>query len=59
MNMVSTYSLYCENDGVFNENDYFEFYGDKHKGDSGYQDDYTAENVYTLTWLITMEQEWL
>ncbi|OQC05119.1 MAG: Gingipain R2 precursor [Candidatus Cloacimonetes bacterium ADurb.Bin089] len=38
-----------ENDGVFNENDYFEFYGDRHKGDTGYQDDYTAENVYTLS----------
>ncbi|HQC31829.1 MAG TPA: C25 family peptidase propeptide domain-containing protein, partial [Candidatus Cloacimonas sp.] len=37
-----------ENDGVFNENDYFEFYGDKHKGDTSYMDDYTGENVYTL-----------
>ncbi len=37
-----------ENDGVFNENDYFEFYGDKHKGDTYYMDDYTSENVYTL-----------
>jgi hypothetical protein len=38
-----------ESDGVFNPSDYFEFYGDRHYGDYGYQDDYTAENVYVLT----------
>lgn len=38
-----------ENDGNFDENDYFEFFGDKHKGDTSHMDDYTAENVYTLT----------
>lgn len=37
-----------ENDGTFDVNDYFEFYGDRHSGDHGYMDDYTAENVYTL-----------
>ncbi len=38
-----------EEDGSFDETDYFEFYGDRHYGDIQYQDDYTAENVYTLT----------
>lgn len=37
-----------ENDGVFNQGDYFEFYGERHKGDTSYMDDYTSENVYTL-----------
>ncbi len=37
-----------ENDGRFDPGDYFEFYGDRHYGDDGYMDDYTAENVYTL-----------
>jgi hypothetical protein len=37
-----------ENDGSFDPSDYFEFFGDKHYGDFGYMDDYTAENVYTL-----------
>ncbi len=37
-----------ESDGIFNSNDYFEFFGDRHYGDTGYSDDYTAENVYTL-----------
>lgn len=37
-----------ENDGSFDPGDYFEFYGDRHKGDLGYTDDFTAENVYTL-----------
>jgi len=37
-----------ENDGIFNPSDYFEFYGDMHKGDTSYMDDYTSENVYTL-----------
>lgn len=37
-----------EHDGIFDPGDYFEFFGDRHYGDLGYQDDYTAENVYTL-----------
>ncbi len=40
-----------ESDGSFDQNDYFEFYGDRHYGDTHYQDDYTAENVYTLSLL--------
>jgi len=37
-----------ENDGSFDNGDYFEFFGDRHYGDTSYYDDYTAENVYTL-----------
>lgn len=37
-----------ESDGSFNSQDYFEFFGDRHYGDEGYMDDYTAENVYSL-----------
>jgi len=37
-----------EADGNFDPEDYFEFYGDRHYGDDGYSDNYTAENVYTL-----------
>lgn len=37
-----------ENDGSFDNGDYFEFFGDRHYGDTTYYDDYTAENVYTL-----------
>jgi hypothetical protein len=37
-----------EADGVFNTQDYFEFYGDRHYGDEGYQDDITDINVYRL-----------
>jgi len=37
-----------ENDGHWDSNDYFEFYGDRHYGDTCYMDDYTGENVYTL-----------
>ena len=37
-----------ESDGSFDTNDYFEFYGDAHKGDVSHMDDFTAENVYTL-----------
>ncbi|MDY0151841.1 MAG: C25 family peptidase propeptide domain-containing protein, partial [Candidatus Cloacimonas sp.] len=37
-----------ENDGRFDTGDYFEFYGDKHLGDTQYMDDFTSENVYTL-----------
>ncbi len=40
--------FYGETDGSFDPGDYFEFYGDRHKGDLGYTDDFTAENVYTL-----------
>ncbi len=37
-----------ESDGDFDSQDYFEFFGDRHYGDEGYSDDYTAENVYSL-----------
>lgn len=37
-----------ETDGRFNSSDFFEFYGRRHSGDTGYMDDYTAENVYSL-----------
>ena len=37
-----------ENNGRFDRRDYFEFFGDRHYGDTGYSDDFTAENVYTL-----------
>jgi len=37
-----------ENDGRFDPGDYFEFYGDKHYGDTTNMDDYTSENVYSL-----------
>jgi len=37
-----------ENDGHFDVNDYFEFYGNAHRGDTTYMDDFTAENVYAL-----------
>jgi hypothetical protein len=35
-------------DGRFDADDYFEFFGDRHAGDDGYYDDYTAENMYEL-----------
>lgn len=38
-----------EEDGRFNAGDYFEFYGDRNYGETRYYDDYTAENVYTLS----------
>ncbi len=37
-----------EADGSFDQQDYFEFYGDRHYGDAGYSDDFTDENVYGL-----------
>ncbi|MEA1972735.1 MAG: C25 family cysteine peptidase [Candidatus Cloacimonadota bacterium] len=37
-----------EQDGAFDEEDFFEFYCQPHFGDEGYYDDYTAENTYTL-----------
>ncbi len=37
-----------ERNGSFDPGDYFEFYGQKNFGREGYQDGYTAENVYTL-----------
>jgi len=37
-----------ENDGSFDRQDYFEFFGDRHYGEMAYYDDITAENVYTL-----------
>jgi Peptidase family C25/FlgD Ig-like domain/Propeptide_C25 len=38
-----------ELDGSFDPGDYFEFYGNRHAGEERYSDDYTAENVYTLS----------
>ncbi len=38
-----------EEDGGFNQNDFFEFYGDRNYGETHYQDDYTDENTYTLS----------
>jgi len=38
-----------ETDGEFDHQDYFEFYGKRHKGDTTYMDDFTDENVYTLS----------
>lgn len=38
-----------ESDGVFHQSDYFEFYGTRNAGKTGYSDAYTAENVYTLS----------
>jgi hypothetical protein len=43
-----------ETDGSFDPQDYFEFYGDRHYGDTGWMDDYTAENVYTLSLKSTL-----
>ncbi|MDD2229002.1 MAG: C25 family cysteine peptidase [Candidatus Cloacimonetes bacterium] len=37
-----------ENDGRFDPSDYFEFFGDRHYGETSYMDDFTAENVYSL-----------
>lgn len=37
-----------EKDGSFDPGDYFEFFGDRHYGETSYYDDYTEENVYTL-----------
>lgn len=37
-----------ESDGVFHQNDFFEFYAEGNRGQTGYSDAYTAENVYTL-----------
>ena len=42
-------AFFGESDGRFDPGDYFEFYGDRHYGDASYYDDYTAENVYTLS----------
>ncbi|MDD3050905.1 MAG: C25 family cysteine peptidase, partial [Candidatus Cloacimonetes bacterium] len=39
-----------ESDGSFDPGDYFEFFGNMHFGDVEYHDDYTSENVYTLTY---------
>jgi len=39
-----------DGDGVFDRDDYFEFYGEKIRGDATYYDLYTNENVYLLTW---------
>lgn len=37
-----------ENNGKFNQGDYFEFYGDRLAGENSYFGAYTAENVYIL-----------
>ncbi|MFA7546925.1 MAG: hypothetical protein GX294_02080 [Candidatus Cloacimonetes bacterium] len=37
-----------EEDGSFDDDDYFEFYGRRNPGKEGYMDSYTQENVYTL-----------
>ncbi len=37
-----------EIDGSFDEDDYIEFYGERHRGDEMEYDDFTSENVYTL-----------
>ncbi len=46
--------FYGETDGSFDHGDYIEFYGDRHYGDNGYSDDYTAENVYSLYYKGTL-----
>ena len=43
-----------EADGSFDPGDFFEFFGDRHYGDEGYQDDYTDENVYSLYYKGTL-----
>ncbi len=43
-----------ESDGSFDPGDFFEFFGDRHYGDDGYQDDYTDENVYSLYYKGTL-----
>lgn len=37
-----------EANGSFDPGDYFEFYGDRNYGETGYSHGYTAENIYTL-----------
>ena len=37
-----------ENDGSFDNEDYFEFFGEPHYGDNSFYDDYTNENTYRL-----------
>jgi len=39
-----------ENDGIFNTEDYIEFYADWHRGDTSFYDFYTDKNIYWLTW---------
>ncbi|MDP2172784.1 MAG: C25 family cysteine peptidase [Candidatus Cloacimonadaceae bacterium] len=41
--------FFGESDGSFGVNDFFEFFGDRNYGDTAWMDDYTAENVYTLS----------
>jgi len=40
-----------EADGTFDEDDYFEFYGFPHHGETCYYDDFTSENVYVLKYM--------
>lgn len=42
-------AFYGDSDGSFDPGDYFEFFGDRHYGEVNYYDDYTSENVYTLS----------
>lgn len=37
-----------ERNGSFDSGDYFEFFGERNRGENGYSDAYTGENVYTL-----------
>jgi hypothetical protein len=37
-----------EADGSFDQQDFFEFFGDRNYGETNYYDDYTTENIYTL-----------
>ncbi len=38
-----------ESDDSFDPGDYFEFFGEMHYGENSYYDDYTSENVYSLS----------
>ena len=40
--------FYGEEDGSFDDGDYFEFFGERHSGDEDYYDEYTQENTYFL-----------
>ncbi|MCB5250827.1 MAG: C25 family cysteine peptidase [Candidatus Cloacimonadales bacterium] len=43
-----------ENDGSFDEGDFFEFYGYHNRGETCYYDNYSTENIYTLKFLDRM-----
>ncbi len=40
--------FFGEEDGVFDNGDYFEFWGERNRGETSYYDDYTDTNVYIL-----------